>query len=215
VVSVGGGFNIPDCVVTVDVEVVVDVEVLVGVVVVVVELVVVGDDVVAKQHDNINNNNVLSGLVEENIDAFDQLCLRRILKITWLEHVTNFEVRRRTGQPLLSDTVRTRRLKLFGQSTWLGRTSLKIIPVLYKPACICDAHSKELEAESRSSKTYMAEDGGGRSAPIQSWSRVRLRRAQYRTAWRTFTGTAIYVTDKLRLMMMMMMMNVACCPVYQ
>ena len=30
------------------------------------------------------------------------------------ECVTNFEVRRRTGQPLLSDTVRIRRLKLFG-----------------------------------------------------------------------------------------------------
>ena len=39
-------------------------------------------------------------------------CRRRILNITWSEHVTNYEVRRRTGQPLLSDTVRTRRLKL-------------------------------------------------------------------------------------------------------
>jgi len=33
---------------------------------------------------------------------------------TWSECVTNFEVRRRTGQPLLSDTVPIRRLKLFG-----------------------------------------------------------------------------------------------------
>ena len=41
-------------------------------------------------------------------------CLRRILNITWSECVTNFEVRRRTDQPLLSDTVRIRRLKLFG-----------------------------------------------------------------------------------------------------
>ena len=30
-----------------------------------------------------------------------------------------------------------------------------------------------MEAASRSSKTYLAKDGGGRSAPIQSWSRVR------------------------------------------
>ena len=42
---------------------------------------------------------------EKRIDAFDQWCLRRILNITWSECVTNFEVRRRTGQPLLSDTV--------------------------------------------------------------------------------------------------------------
>ena len=41
-------------------------------------------------------------------------CLRRILNITWSKHVTNSEVRRRTGHPLLSDKVRARRLKLFG-----------------------------------------------------------------------------------------------------
>jgi len=51
---------------------------------------------------------------EKRIDAFDQWCLRRILNITWSEHMTNYEVCRRTGQPLLSDTVRTRCLKLFG-----------------------------------------------------------------------------------------------------
>jgi len=38
-------------------------------------------------------------------DVFDQWCLRRILNIAWSECVMNFEVRRRTGQPLLSDTV--------------------------------------------------------------------------------------------------------------
>jgi len=52
--------------------------------------------------------------IEKRIDAFDQWCLRRILNITWSDCATNFEVRRRTGQPLLSDTVRIRRLKLFG-----------------------------------------------------------------------------------------------------
>ena len=51
---------------------------------------------------------------EKRIDAFDQWCLRCIRNITWSECVTNFEVCRRTGQPLLSDTVRIRCLKLFG-----------------------------------------------------------------------------------------------------
>ena len=64
-----------------------------------------------------------------------------IIIITWSERVTNFEVRRRTGQPLLSDTVRTRRLKLFGHVARADRsfpcsTSLHI------------ARSKELEAAS-------------------------------------------------------------------
>ena len=44
----------------------------------------------------------------------DQWCLRRIPNITWSEHVTNSKIRRHTGQPLLSDIVRARRLKLFG-----------------------------------------------------------------------------------------------------
>jgi len=36
-----------------------------------------------------------------------------IYLLTWSERVTNFNVQMRTGQPLLSDTVRTRHLKLF------------------------------------------------------------------------------------------------------
>jgi len=67
--------------------------------------------------------------IEKRIDAFDQWCLWCILNITWSKHVTNYEDRRRTGQPLLSDTVQTSCL-----ATWPGQTSLKIIPVLYKPA---------------------------------------------------------------------------------
>jgi len=55
-------------------------------------------------------------------------------------------------------------------ATWPGRTSPKIIPVLYKPAY----HPLQgTGAASRSSKTHLAEDGVGRSAPIQSWTHVR------------------------------------------
>ena len=43
------------------------------------------------------------------------------------------------------------------------------------------ARSKELEAASRSSKRYLAKDGGGRSAPIQSWSRVRALFGEHKT----------------------------------
>ena len=41
------------------------------------------------------------------------------------------------------------------------------------PASLHIALSKELEAASRSSKTYLAKDGGERLAPIQSWSLIR------------------------------------------
>jgi len=50
----------------------------------------------------------------KTFDALDQWCLRRILNIHWTERITNNEVRWRTQQPLLSDAVRSRRLRFFG-----------------------------------------------------------------------------------------------------
>ena len=47
------------------------------------------------------------------VDAFDQWCLRHILRIHYSQHVANAEVRRRTGCPPLSETIRSRRLRLF------------------------------------------------------------------------------------------------------
>ena len=39
------------------------------------------------------------------LDAFDQWCLRRILGITWQEHITSVEVREGTGLPAVSETI--------------------------------------------------------------------------------------------------------------
>ena len=72
--------------------------------------------------------------IEKRIDASDQCCLRHILNITWSEHVTNYEVRRRTGQPLLSDTTLCTPDALSYLATWPGQRSPKIISMLYKPA---------------------------------------------------------------------------------
>jgi len=58
--------------------------------------------------------------IERRINALDQWCLRHILNITWSEHVTNSEIRRRTGQPLLSE--HARRLKLFGHVAWADKS---------------------------------------------------------------------------------------------
>ena len=49
-----------------------------------------------------------------NLYAFDQWCLRRILGISWRNRISNEEVRRRTDQPPLTDTIRTTRFKYFG-----------------------------------------------------------------------------------------------------
>jgi len=49
-----------------------------------------------------------------HIDVLDNWCLRRILHIHWTDFVLNDEVRSRTGQPFLSDTICGRRLSFFG-----------------------------------------------------------------------------------------------------
>ena len=54
------------------------------------------------------------------VDAFDMWCQRRILRIHYRQHVTNTEVRHRTGCPPLSDTIRSRRLRLFGHVARAG-----------------------------------------------------------------------------------------------
>ena len=57
-----------------------------------------------------------------NLDAFDQWCLRRILRISWRNRISNgrpptYWLLTRLGsgdQPPLTDTIRTTRLKYFG-----------------------------------------------------------------------------------------------------
>jgi len=53
-------------------------------------------------------------ILSKKIDALDHWYLRRILNVHWSEFFTNDEIRSRMGQPLLSDTVRSRRLSFFG-----------------------------------------------------------------------------------------------------
>ena len=48
-----------------------------------------------------------------NLDAFQQFCLRRILRISWKARISNEEVRRRTDQPPLTHIIRITRLKFF------------------------------------------------------------------------------------------------------
>jgi len=48
------------------------------------------------------------------LDAFDQWCLRRIIRIPYITHVTNDEVRHRTNQRPVTSTITARRRRLFG-----------------------------------------------------------------------------------------------------
>ena len=48
-----------------------------------------------------------------NLEAFDQWCLRCILRISWMARISNEEVHWRTDQPPLTHIIRTTRLKFF------------------------------------------------------------------------------------------------------
>ena len=50
----------------------------------------------------------------QHVDAFDQWCLRRILRVPYTAHVTNVSVQSQTNQPLVSSLIQQCRLKLFG-----------------------------------------------------------------------------------------------------
>ena len=53
--------------------------------------------------------------LEDRIAAFDNFCLRRILRIPYTVHVTNADVRLRAGSPpQLLPLIQTRRLHFFG-----------------------------------------------------------------------------------------------------
>ena len=114
-------------------------------------------------------------------------CLRRILNITWSEHVTNSEVRRRTGQPLLSDIVCARCLKLFGYVARADKSQ---------------DHSHAL----RTCKWHTPKNWKRRlGRPRHTWLRTveadlrpfnlglasGFKKAQDRTTWRALTGTRL------------------------
>ena len=64
------------------------------------------------------------------------------------------------------------------------------------------AHSQELEAASRSSKTYLAENGGGRPASVQPRCCIRVQEGTGQNYLARTHGNS-YVADKPRMMMMM------------
>ena len=99
--------------------------------------------------------------------------------------VTKFEVRRRTGQPLLSYTVRIRRLKLFGH---VARADKSQDHSRALQACISPAPRNWRRCPGRPRHTWLRtveEDLRQFNLGLASG----LRRAQNRTAWWTLTGT--------------------------
>ena len=123
----------------------------------------------------------------QRLDAFDQWCLRRILRIPYTAHVTNVSVRSQTNQPLVSSLIQQRRLKLFGR---IAR------------AAASEDHSRELRA---STDLLPVDWRRPRGRPRQYWLRTiesdlkplnlglhsALQRASDRPSWRRIVETAM------------------------
>jgi len=63
----------------------------------------------------------LTRALEDRIAAFDNTCLRRILRIPYTAHATTAEVRLRAGSPpQLLPLIQTRRLRFFGHVARMG-----------------------------------------------------------------------------------------------
>jgi len=129
--------------------------------------------------------------IERRINTLDQWCLRRILNITWSEHVTNTEIHRRTGQPLLSDIVRARRLKLFGHLAQADKSQDHSHALR---ACIWHSPKNWKRHLGRPRHTWLRTVEADLH-PFNLGLASGFKKAQDRTTWRTLTRTAMSPTS--------------------
>lgn len=132
----------------------------------------------------------VTAALHRKLDAFDQWCLRRILRIPWNAFTTNQEVRSRTQQPSLSELVRASRLKLFGH---VVRADGKEDHARALNACIAPLPRDWRRNVGRPRHTWLRtiEDD---LRPLNLGLFSARRRALDRTAWRRLVTTATSTT---------------------
>ena len=140
----------------------------------------------------------LTQALEDRIAAFDNTCLRRILRIPYTVHATTAEVRLRAGSPpQLLLLIQTRRLCFFGHVARMG-DSQDTSRALYTSI------RGLLEAPPRTSTSHLATDHGSRPPAAQSRSELSL---VTRSGPRTMEATRGNGYAPVRGMPAMMMMN--------
>ena len=129
-------------------------------------------------------------VLEKKLDACQQWCLRRLLRIFHLQRVTNTEVLRRTNQTQLSTVLCDRRLRLFGHvarsDAWMNHS--RALRAYYRV-------TESLEASSRPTQTVMDANHWERSECTQhrsahgmemssgSWTTATNRGSGYAPTW--------------------------------
>ena len=99
------------------------------------------------------------------LDAFDMRCQREILRIMWSQHITNRYVRFLTKQPVLSNTIRKRRLQWFGHLQHMDNNRIPKRLYQWKPT-----HGKCRSARPRTTwKHVIQRDLSSRASGISSF----------------------------------------------
>jgi len=129
--------------------------------------------------------------LSKKIDALDSWCLRRILNVHWSEFVTNVEIRSRTGQLFLSDTVRRRRLSFFGH---LHRTDSSQDHFRALQACIMGPPADWRRRIGRPRQSWLRTVEAD-LRPMNLGLATLKRRAQNRSKWRKLIATATSTTS--------------------
>ena len=70
---------------------------------------------------------------KKRINAFHQRCLRKILKVTYKDRVTNLEILQRTGKRNMHETLQERRLRWFGHVMRMGEDRIPKRVLKWKP----------------------------------------------------------------------------------
>src|SRR6218665_1721173 len=132
----------------------------------------------------------LTKAMAAKVDAFYQWCQRRILRIHYSHHVTNAEVRRRTGCLPLSEIIRSRRLNWFGH---VARASPELD---HRRALYAAVHGQPRDWKRR------------RGRPAHTWPFLRLAPSAGLDGleWTHSDSHAPEWGSLLMMMMMMMMM---------
>ena len=76
----------------------------------------------------------LSATEAKHLAGFDNRAQRRVLNIRWQDHVTNAEVRSRSGQPPLQRILAQRRLRWFGHVLRMSDDHPTLRILKYRPA---------------------------------------------------------------------------------
>jgi len=123
----------------------------------------------------------LTATLEKKLDAFHQWCLRRLLRLSYLRHVTNVEVLHLTCQTQLSTTLRDKRLRFLVISR--GPTAEWTIHMFFDPLFLdCHAIGNDLPVD----RDELEQD----LRPLNIGLVSAWQRAQDRERWKRTVETA-------------------------